>query len=200
MKLQQLLEILAEKNSNQLVSYLSDIGINNYCEFTISLARGQNYYTGNVFEVYEKNGLIKGSIGGGGRYDKIVGDFIGDGNVYPTVGISFGLSSIYELLKDSKIFADKSEIDFFIIPLDTESESLQLANNIRNMGYNVEIDMTKNKVRKSMEYANREKIPFVIVLGKKEIDEQKFDIKNMLTSEKISIYFTSLGKIKDLIN
>ena len=82
---------------NNLSNYLKKLDIGDTCYFSTSLARGQNYYTGNVFEVYEKNGKIKGSIGAGGRYDKIIGNFINDGNNYPTVGISFGLSSIYEL-------------------------------------------------------------------------------------------------------
>ena len=56
-----------------------------------------NYYTGNVFEVYDKEQRIKGSIAAGGRYDKMIGNFIGDGEEYPTVGISFGLSAIYEI-------------------------------------------------------------------------------------------------------
>jgi len=101
---------------NNLSNYLNGINISDICEFSTSLARGQNYYTGNVFEVYDKQERIRGSIGAGGRYDKIIGNFIGDGIEYPTVGISFGLSSIYELLKESDLFNDKSQTDFYIIP------------------------------------------------------------------------------------
>ena len=108
------------KEINNLSNYLKEINISDICEFSTSLARGQNYYTGNVFEVYDKQERIKGSIGAGGRYDKIIGNFIGDGIEYPTVGISFGLSSIYELLKDSDLFNNKSETDFYIIPMNTE--------------------------------------------------------------------------------
>lgn len=142
---------------NNLNCYLVGLGIDNVCEFSSTLARGQNYYTGNVFEVYEKNGRIKGSIGAGGRYDKIISNFINDGNSYPTVGISFGLSSIYELLKGIDLFTKRSQIDFYIIPIGTDIESLVLANKLREYGYRVELEMFRRKLRKSMEYADKEK-------------------------------------------
>ena len=175
------------KEIENLNTYLKGIEIDNKCEFQITLARGQNYYTGNVFEAYETTGKIKNSIGAGGRYDTIIGNFIEDGNKYPAVGISFGLSSIYELLKDDEMFNEKSQIDIYIIPMNTKIESLKLANEIRNLGYKVEIEMTNKKIKKCMEYANKEKIPYVIVLGENEINNKYFNIKNMFKKEEIKI-------------
>ena len=108
MNLDELLNTFNNTNNNKiktglteikdLDTYLKGIGINDICEFSISLARGQNYYTGNVFEVFDKSKKLTSSIGAGGRYDNIVGTYINDGNSYPAVGISFGLSSIFEIL------------------------------------------------------------------------------------------------------
>ena len=184
---------------NNLSNYLKKSDIGDTCYFSTSLARGQNYYTGNVFEVYEKNGKIKGSIGAGGRYDKIIGNFINDGNNYPTVGISFGLSSIYELLKNTNLFNDKSQTDFYIIPINTEIESLKLANQIRNLGYRVEIEMNRKKIKKSMDYANKEKIQYVIVLGENEVNRKSVNIKNMFTGKQIEISFDELDKINEIM-
>ena len=178
---------LGLKEVNNLDDYLKGIGIDDLCEFSITLARGQNYYTGNVFEVYDKKGRIKSSIGAGGRYDNIIGNFINDGNSYPAVGISFGLSSIYELLKDNEMFNEKSQTDIFIIPIDTKIESLKLANNLRKKGFNVEIEMNDKKVKKSMEYANKEKIPYVIVLGEDEIKNNNYIVKDMINRTNISL-------------
>lgn len=164
---------------NQLTSYLEALNINDLCVFASSLARGQNYYTGNVFEVYEKNEKITCSIGAGGRYDKMITNFIGDGNEYPTVGISFGLSSIYELLKDREIFENESNIDIYIIPMGTNVESLKLANYLRDLGYKIEIEMSYRKLKKSLNYANRENIPYVIILGEEELERKMFYLKNM---------------------
>ena len=94
---------------NNLEEYINKMNLSEYCTFTSSLARGQDYYTGNVFEVYEKNGALTGAIGGGGRYDKMITEFISDGEIYPAVGISFGLTSIFELLKNREEFKDSSE-------------------------------------------------------------------------------------------
>lgn len=184
---------------NNLSNYLKKLDIGDTCYFSTSLARGQNYYTGNVFEVYEKNGKIKGIIGAGGRYDKIIGNFINDGNNYPTVGISFGLSSIYELLKNTNLFNDKSQTDFYIIPINTEIESLKLANQIRNLGYRVEIEMNRKKIKKSMDYANKEKIQYVIVLGENEVNRKSVNIKNMFTGKQIEISFDELDKINEIM-
>ena len=107
----------------ELERYLKGMQLDSYCVFKSTLARGQDYYTGNVFEVYEKNMKLSGSIGGGGRYDNMVTEFIDDGNSYPAVGVSFGLTSIYELLKNDPMFEDSSLLDLYIIPMGTKIES-----------------------------------------------------------------------------
>lgn len=183
----------------QLEYYLKGININDSCIFSPSLARGQNYYTGNVFEVYEKYGRIGGSIGAGGRYDKMIANFIDDGNDYPTVGISFGLSSIYELLKDNNIFTDKSETDIYIISMGTEIESLKLANSLRALNYNVEIEMKYKKLKKSLDYANKTKIPYVIILGENEVNDNYIIIKDMFNNNSFRLKLEELSKIKDFI-
>ena len=167
---------------NNLNQYLVAMNMDKYCVFTSSLARGQEYYTGNVFEVYDKLARVTSSIGGGGRYDKIITNFINDANTYPAVGISFGLTSIYEILKNDESLKDKSAIDIFIIPMGTPIESLKLANEFRNLGYKVDIEMVKRKIKNSMAYANKEKIPYVIVLGENEIESNNFKIKDMINN------------------
>ena len=179
---------------NNLNEYVIEMGLDKYCLFTSSLARGQEYYTGNVFEVYDKKGRITSSIGGGGRYDKIITNFINDGNQYPAVGISFGLTCIYEILKNNANLKDKSNIDIFIIPMGTELESLKLGNEFRNLGYKVDIEMSKKKIRNSMAYANKEKIPYVIVLGENEIQANAFKVKDMLNTKEFELSFDDISK------
>lgn len=184
---------------NELNKYIKVLNIDNICEFDIYLARGQNYYTGNIFEVYEKNRIIKSSIGGGGRYDLIIGNYVNDGNIYPTVGISFGLSSIYELLKNRDMFNNISDIDIYIIPMNTFEDSLKLANNLRELNFKVDIDMTNRKLKKSLDFANKEKIPYVIILGSDEIKNNKFKLKDMFNSCEYEIELDNLDKIRKII-
>ena len=185
---------------NNLNDYFNKLNISDDCLFDPTLARGQNYYTGNVFEVYDKQKRLTCSLGGGGRYDNIITNFINDGNLYPTVGISFGLSPIYEILKNEPMFNDQSNISIYIIPMNTEIECLKLANELRGLGINVEIEMKRKKVGKALDFANREKIPYVIILGEDEINNQKFILKDMLNGNDVEIKIDNLFKIKEVIN
>ena len=180
----------------ELESYIVKLGIQDKTKFVATLARGQEYYTGNVFEAYSKE--LTCSIGGGGRYDNMITDFINDGNAYPAVGISFGLSAIYEILRKREQFKNKSLIDIYVIPMNTKKESLILANNLRKLGYKVDIEMNDRKLKKSFEFANRENIPYVIVLGEDEVTNNYFNLKNMITGEQIKIELNNLEEIKKL--
>lgn len=178
-----------------LKDYLVELDIDNYCLFDSSLARGQNYYTGNVFEVYDKELRVTGSIGGGGRYDNMITDFINDGESYPAVGISFGLTSIFEILKNREDFKDKSSIDVYFIPMGTQIETLKIANKFREYGLNVEIDMMNRKLKKSLDFANKENIPYVIIVGENELVNNKVIIKDMFNNSSIEL---DLDKIDDI--
>ena len=181
----------------ELESYIVKLGIQDKTKFVATLARGQEYYTGNVFEAYSKE--LTCSIGGGGRYDNMITDFINDGNAYPAVGISFGLSAIYEILRKREQFKNKSLIDIYVIPMNTKKESLILANNLRKLGYKVDIEMNDRKLKKSFEFANRENIPYVIVLGEDEVNNNYFNLKNMITGEQEKIDINDLEQIKKII-
>lgn len=183
---------------NKLTNYLENLELSKYCKFCSSLARGQDYYTGTVFEVYEKSGKLACSIGGGGRYDKIITDFINDENIYPAIGISFGLTSLYEVLKDNKKFQNSSQVDIFIIPMNTKKESLKLANNIRKLGFKVDIEMCNKKLKKSLSFANKENIPFVIILGEDEIKNKCFYLKDMWNNKSLKIELDKLEQLEDV--
>lgn len=164
---------------NEVTNYLKKLNYQDNIQFDSYLSRGLEIYTGIVFEFRDKLKRLNGSLGAGGRYDKIITNFINDGNEYPAVGLSFGLEPIYVILKNE---AKKEMIDYYIIPMDTETESLQLAQKIRNKNKKVLIEMNKRKIKKSFDYANKENIPYVIVLGENEIKENKITIKNMKES------------------
>ena len=185
---------------NNLEEYINEMNLSEYCTFTSSLARGQDYYTGNVFEVYEKNGALSGAIGGGGRYDKMITEFIDDGNIYPAVGISFGLTSIFELLKNREDFKDSAPVDIYIIPMGTNIESLKLANELRNLNIKVDLEMNNKKLKKSLDFCNKENIPYVIILGEDEINNQEFKLKDMINKEEYSIEMNNLKKVQEIIN
>lgn len=164
---------------NEVTNYLKKLNYENNITFDSYLSRGLEIYTGIVFEFRDKLKRINGSLGAGGRYDKIITNFINDGNTYPAVGLSFGLEPIYVILKNEE---NKEMIDYYIIPMDTETECLILAQKLRNKNKKVLIEMNKRKIKKSFDYANKENIPYVIVVGENEVKENKITIKNMKES------------------
>ena len=177
---------------NTLKAYIEKLGLLEYVQFAPSLARGQEYYTGTVYEVYTKDGSITSSIGGGGRYDKMITEFINNGTVYPAVGVSFGLNVIYEILKNRDEFTQNALTDIFIIPMGTEIECLQIAEKLRSVGYKVEVEMRSRKIKKSLDYANEENIPYVFILGEDELANQCITVKDMNQKTQLQISTTNI--------
>lgn len=187
------------KELEEINQYIKAMDLESEVKYISSLARGHDIYTGTVYEVYAKNSEIKSSIGGGGRYDKIITRFIDDDNEYPAVGISFGLDVICAVLNKQNI-DKKSILDLYIIPMDTQVESLVLANKLRGFGINVDIEMNNIKLKKSMNYANRANIPYVIILGKDELLKEEIILKNMITGNQINLKIDNIEKIAEAIN
>ena len=173
-----------------LSSYIEKLNLSDNTTFTPTLARGLSIYTSTVFEFFDKKERLTCSLGGGGRYDKIITDFIDDGNIYPAVGLSFGLEPIYTIIKDE--MSSDSLIDAYIIPMGTEVESLMLARNLRQNNINVIVEMNNRKLKKCFEYASKENIKYVIVVGSDEIQENMYTIKDMTTSEQLKLPYNEL--------
>ena len=164
----------------ELNGYLLELGIIDDCKFTPTLARGLSIYTGVVFEFYDKLKRINCAIGAGGRYDKIITNFMNNGEEYPAVDLSFGLEPIFVILKENE--KKVRLIDIYMVPFGEEKErveTLKLASKFRSMGYRVLIEMKKKKIGKCFEYADRENIHYVMIIGSDEVNSQVFKIKDM---------------------
>lgn len=170
---------------NEFNTKLEQLNIQDRTKFSPILARGLSIYTGTVFEFFDRDQRLTCSLGGGGRYNKIITDFINDGIEYPAVGLSFGLEPIYTILKDE--YDKETLVDVYIIPMDTEIECLKLADTLRNNNINVLVELNKKKVKKCFEYANKENIKYVIVIGSNELESNSYTIKDMTTGEQYTM-------------
>lgn len=168
----------------EINEYLNSLGIDGNCVFSPTLARGLSIYTGIVFEFFDREERLSCALGGGGRYDKIITNFMDNGNSYPAVGLSFGLEPIFNIKKME--YDDKSLIDIYMVPLDTNVDTLKLATVLRENGYRVLIEMNKKKIAKCFEYADRENIPYVMIIGLNEVENNCFKIKDMKKKEEYS--------------
>ena len=163
-----------------LLNFLNNMKIN--ADFDVSLARGLSYYTGTVIEAVLKNSGVKSSVCGGGRYDRMIGSFLGKGD-YPAVGISFGVDRIYDALLEKKEAKKKTSAKVYIIPIKALNESIKIAQQLREAGINTDIDLQEKGPSKNLEYANSLGIPFVLFVGKKELQEGKLKLRDMKSGE-----------------
>ena len=154
-------------------------------DLDITLARGLNYYTGCIFEVAAPEGVKMGSIGGGGRYDDLTSMF-GLKDV-SGVGISFGLDRIYLVIEELGLFPDsvRAGVDVLFINFgDIEAaHAMNLVCRFRESGIKTELYPEAAKTNKQMKYADRNEIPYVILLGEDEIAAGALLLKNMKTGE-----------------
>lgn len=157
----------------------------------VTLARGLNYYTGMIVEVKAPPAVKMGSIGGGGRYDDLTGLFGLPG--LSGVGISFGVDRIYDVLEELQLFPaaaqQGTQVLFFNLDAQTSSVAFKLLMQLRNKGISSELFHEPSKMDKQMKYANKRNIPYVIIMGESEVQEQVVSVKNMVTGtqEKVAM-------------
>ncbi|MGE1164369.1 histidine--tRNA ligase [Peribacillus simplex] len=168
----------------ELETYLEFLGVNSQCIFNPFLARGLEIYTGTIYEIFLSDKTIKSSIGSGGRYDNAIGGLIETNENFSTVGISFGLDVIYTALNTSKEqILENPTVDFYVIPINTQKESLFVARHLRNKGYKVECEIGNKKIGKALDKANKENFRNVIIIGEDEVKNNQFKIKDMFSGE-----------------
>lgn len=172
------------KEINEILTYCASFGVGTV-DFSPSLARGLAYYTGPVYEVFLKDSAIKSAAAGGGRYDNMIGSFLGSGRNYPATGIAFGLEVITEALKEkqNKKFEKKSITQAFVIPIKAENESIKASEELRKAGINTELDILGRGISKNLAYANSMNIPFAIIIGEQELKQDKVKLRDMKSGE-----------------
>ncbi|UXP31747.1 histidine--tRNA ligase [Reichenbachiella agarivorans] len=184
----------------EILSYLSAYEIENaHLELDLTLARGLSYYTGSIFEV-KANSVQIGSICGGGRYDNLTGVF-GLPDV-SGVGISFGVDRIYDVLEELNLYpaSNSSSLQVMIANFggETAKAGIRLMNALRAEGINTELYPDDAKMKKQMSYANGKQVPYVVVIGEEEIQNETFTLKNMVSGEQESLKKADLiSKIKN---
>lgn len=174
----------------ELEGYLEGLGMKTECIFNPFLARGLEIYTGSIYEIFLKDESIKSSIGSGGRYDNAIGGLLGTDQKFSNVGISFGLDVIYTAISLNKqLNQEESTVDYYVIPINTEKESFKVAMQLRERGYNVEMELGKKKLGKLMEKANKEGFPNVIIIGEEEVKSNQIIIKEMKSGQERTEFF-----------
>jgi histidyl-tRNA synthetase len=163
---------------------LEDAGVEKkYYQFYPILARGLDYYTNTIFEVIVPH--YKSSLGGGGRYDKLIGMFAE--KQVSAVGFSFGFDRTIEAMEELNIFP-KDLGGTEILVANTQENSASIANHIREKGIDTELYVDERELDKQLRYADKKEIPFVIIP-----EGDRLILKNMITGNKREVTLESLS-------
>ena len=182
-----------------LIEYLKIMGIEQYCTFNLSLARGLDYYTGLIYETVLTGTDQVGSISGGGRFDDLLGMF--SNKQIPAVGVSIGIERIFNILEekskdDSSLRAVSTDVLVAAIGKNMTKERFRIVNELWKNNINAEILYNENpRQDKQMDYAINNRIPFIIFVGENEKTNNKFNIKILATGNQLEgIEFEKLSE------
>jgi histidyl-tRNA synthetase len=181
----------------EIINLSQSFEINNLIEVDFSLVRGLDYYTGPVFEMKSKEHIV--SIAGGGRYDDLIEKF--GGISIPATGISLGIERLYEILS-RKMISNEPITKIFIANVNEEvfSEVIRIYKKLISYGISTEIDLMKRKLTRQLEYSNSKNIPYVLIVGPKEIKEGIFKLRDMKNKKEYDVKIEEIPKIiKDQI-
>ncbi len=187
--------LVSQKNSEappeikKLQELISSFGIKGTVEFDPSIARGLDYYTGTVVEIYLNDKPEYGSICSGGRYDNLVDQY--SNQSLPAVGISIGIDRLLGALEEIGMVAKASTVKALLLNLD-ENDSIEyakLASQLRGAGISTELYYSPAKLDKQFKYAENKKIPYALIYGEAEQAKGKVQLKNLetRTQEELSV-------------
>lgn len=166
----------------------------NYFSIDLSIARGLDYYTGTVYETKLDDYPKLGSICSGGRFDNLASLYTDE--QLPGVGISIGLTRLFYQLREIGLIpcSKKTIADVIVIPLEQTTTALQVANYLRDQGYNVDVLLEELSTKKKFQYLSKKDAPFAIVVGSDEVTKGVFTLqcKKDGKLEKVQLPLTEL--------
>jgi histidyl-tRNA synthetase len=171
-----------------IMKFAEAAGVASRIEIDPTLARGLSYYTGAILEISVKD--LPGSLGGGGRYDNLVGMFLGED--VPACGFSLGLERIIVIMTEREMFPAhlvSSPADVMVSTWNEASvaDSISLAQELRRAGLRVDLYPEADKLGKQFKYASARLIPFVAVIGDEERARGEVSIKDMRSGTQRSV-------------
>lgn len=197
-------EVSIKDNIENFLSFfnkLKDIGFSKYLNYDPTIVRGLDYYTGIVFEIFDKHPDNRRAIAGGGAYANLLQIF--DEPALQGVGFGMGDVTLADFLKTHNLMPDFStaDNDLFVCYLDeqTEARALELALKLRKAGLKVETNLGSIKFKKIFQTAEKKGHKFLIALGQSEIENNALEVKNLKTKETTVFNIEQTEEIKNLI-
>ena len=185
--LQSITDKIPSPNLQQIMGLLYNQGVKkSVIEYSPTLARGLDYYTGMIFEI-ESPDYPTGSLTGGGRYDNLIGMFAK--KKVPAVGFAFGFDRTIEAMEALNLFpqnlhASSTKVLVTIFNNELKNTSLAICSQLRLNNIPAEIYLDENaKMEKQLKYADQKQISYAIIIGPEEAKENKVTLKNLVSRE-----------------
>ena len=189
----------ALQSMRRLFGYLEAMGHLDALSFDLSLARGLDYYTGVIYEVVLlDNPFGVGSIGAGGRYDKLVGMFSAGGKEIPCVGISIGVERVFTILErramdEGTLRCAPCDVLVASVGKGLAEQRMKIAAALWRSGIKAEFGYQANpKLQRQLTYALENGVKWIVVVGEEEMKQGKVNLKNLETREEITIPMESV--------
>ncbi|KKQ41878.1 MAG: Histidyl-tRNA synthetase [Candidatus Levybacteria bacterium GW2011_GWB1_37_8] len=179
------------ETTDAILKMLKNLGINeNNYEFSPTLARGLDYYTGTIFEI-KIEGYSGGSVGGGGRYDNLIGLFAN--RQIPAVGFAFGFDRLMEAMEEQNLFPanlNTTKVLVTVFSPELLDNSIRVCEILSQNNINQELYVDPNaKMEKQLKYADKKQIPYVVIIGPDEAKNNTVTVKNLKTREQKALPF-----------
>jgi histidyl-tRNA synthetase len=180
-----------------VIAGVRNLGVaeNRFC-IDLSIARGLDYYTGTVYETTLLGHEALGSICSGGRYEELVGVFLGE--KMPGVGISIGLTRLISRLLKAGILntlaATPAQVMVVNMQEDLMPTYLKVSQNLRQVGINVITNFDKRPLGKQFQLADKQGIQFCVIIGSEEAAAQKSSLKDLKTGEQVEVLLVDLAE------
>lgn len=180
---------VALMNLREIIKHLNLLGVKNF-SIDFGIARGLDYYTDFVFEIYV--GGVQ--VAGGGRYDNLVEQL--EGEPTPAVGVGLGVDRIAQSLLDHKLLAPKGHLDCLVLSADEESrdEMVRIVAELRRVGLSADMDIMGRSLAKAMAFANSLQVKRVVVVGAKDMAKGQVVIRDMATGKQEPVTRAELAK------
>jgi len=195
-KLDELTNSRVPENLQKIMDASEEFGVDKKrIKFEPTLARGLDYYTGIIIEV-EVEGYTVGSVGGGGRYDNLIGMFAG--RQIPAVGFAFGFDRVVEAMTEQKLFPENLTTTQVLITIFSPSlldNAIEACYKLRASGVAAELYLDPNaKMEKQLKYADQKGILYAIIIGSEEAKNDTVTLKNLKTRSQKTASISDITK------
>mmetsp|Transcript_23727 Transcript_23727/g.51331 ORF Transcript_23727/g.51331 Transcript_23727/m.51331 type:complete len:516 (+) Transcript_23727:177-1724(+) len=184
----------AVQELSKLFKLCEAYGIEDWVMFDASVVRGLAYYTGVVFEAFDRKGVLR-AIAGGGRYDKLLETFGGEPT--PAAGFGFGDAVIVELLKERDILPsfEGSGFDTVVFAMDDDlyGVAVEVASKLRAEGQTVDLILEKKKTKWVFKHASRNEARYCVIVAGNEYENGEVSVKDLSVGEQKSVKIDALG-------